>query len=333
MLRPGRCLVPVLVLIVGGGCAIKRQITITTAPPDAQIKIDGIDRGRAPVTEEFVFQNKQQTHVVTASRLGYREQPVPVKADHKGDKLHIDLKPFTARVTINVAPVPARIFVDGRQVGAESDSVTQELEFTVDAQNKWTTHKIAAERKGFERVERLVTWQEKEPVYNLRLEPQKKDLNVTTKPPGAQVFLNGESLGTSPVAVQAREFPVDLTTDEAVPQKLRVVKPGYDPIEMSIGWDEGKADYHIDLAAKTKTVRFLTDPSGAVVTIDGKPIEKDKSGAPSITLQFPPTNEKGELKTYSAVIAKKTADSEWEPSKMTIGWDSGRQDYSVSLKE
>jgi Tol biopolymer transport system component len=102
---------------------------------------------------------------------------------------------------------------------------------------------------------------------------------------------------------------------------------------MTIGWDEGKSDYHIDLAAKTKTVRFITNPPGATVTIDGKPIEKDKTGAPSATLQFPPVNEKGELKTYQAVISKKPAESEWHDTKMTIGWDHGRQDYSVALKE
>src|SRR5687767_6532626 len=113
MPRSGGCLLCLLVLVLagaGGGCTITRPLTITTNPAAATIKVNGIERGKGPITEKFVFQNKEQTHVVSASRLGFREQPVPVKADHKGDKLHIDLKPFTARITINVAPVPARIF-------------------------------------------------------------------------------------------------------------------------------------------------------------------------------------------------------------------------------
>src|SRR5687767_8983131 len=150
MLRPGRCLLGLFVLVLVGGCSIKRPITITTAPADAQIKINGIDRGKGPITETFVFENKQQTHVVTASRYGFREQPVPIKSDYKSDKLHIELKPFVARITINVAPVPAKLFIDGRQVAAETDTITRDLEFTVDRQNQWTTHRIAAERKGFE---------------------------------------------------------------------------------------------------------------------------------------------------------------------------------------
>ena len=215
-------ILPLALMLVAAGCTIKRPITITTRPPDANVKINGIDRGKPPVAEEFLFKNKEQTHLVTVSRLGFQEESIPVKHDHKGDTLHVDLKPFTARITFNIAPVPAKVFVDGRQVGAETDSLTQQLEFTVDAQNRWTTHTLAVERKGFERLERVITWQDKQPVYNFRLEPQKKDLSVSTTPAGAQVFLNGEPLGSSPVAVRGREFPVDLTTDEAVPQKLRV---------------------------------------------------------------------------------------------------------------
>jgi TolB protein len=133
--------------------------------------------------------------------------------------------------------------------------------------------------------------------------------------------------------VTNRPFPVDVQTDEVIPQKLRVVKPGYDPIETTIGWEDGKTDYKVDLTAKTKIVRFITDPPGAIVTIDGKALDRDRNGSPSTTLQFPPLNERGELKTYTAVISKKTADSEWEPQKMTVAWDSGRPDYSVALKE
>src|SRR5205823_5813653 len=122
-------------------------------------------------------------------------------------------------------------------------------------------------------------------------------------------------------------------TDEVIPQKLRVVKPGYDPIETTIGWEDGKTDYKVDLTAKTKTVRILTDPPGATVTLDGKPLEHDRTGAATATLQFPPINERGDLKTYTVNMSKKTADSEWEPQQLKIAWDSGRADYSVALKE
>src|SRR5437762_2116790 len=162
------------------GCSTTRQITISTRPPDANIKVDDVDRGRGQVTEKLVFNDKDSKHTVTVSRLGFKEQTATLKRDYSGDTLQIDLRPLTRR--------------------------------------------------------------------------------ITTNPPGAQVYLDGEALGTSPVSVTARPFPVDVQTDEVVPQKLRVVKPGYDPVETTIGWEEGKTEYRIDLTAKTKVVRFITDP-------------------------------------------------------------------------
>jgi hypothetical protein len=322
-----------LLLAWSTGCAVKRTITVTTRPPDADISIDNAAMGKGKVVHEFEWKDKEDTHTVAVSRLGYKTQEIPLKRDFTEKTLNITLKPQTKRITVNVTPAPAMISIDGKPVSAgPADSLTQELEFTVDPQNRWTTHTLLVERPGYEKIERVITWQEPESTYNLRLEPQKKPLNITTAPPGAQVFLDGEPLGASPINIPIRAFPVDLASDEVIPQKLRVVRPGYDPVEMNIGWDDGKTDYHVDLAAKTKTVRIVTDPPGAVVTVDGKPITA-KNGVAAATVQFPPINEKGDLKTYTVTVTKKTADSEWEPQKLTLAWDSGRTDYSVKLKE
>jgi hypothetical protein len=316
------------------GCATTKNMTITTRPPDASIKIDGIERGKGKVTAPIIFKDKKDTHVVLVSRMGYKDQTITLKQDYQGETLNVDLKPLTKRVTITVSSVPGKINIDGKPVSNEPmETVTQELEFTVDARNNWTTHTISVERPGYERADRVVSYQDKDATYAIRLEPQKKNLTINTKPQGAQVFLDGEPVGVSPVSVQARPFPVDIATDEVIKQKLRVDKKGYDPIEVLIGWDGGKTDYNVDLLAKTKTVRFIVDPPGSVVTLDGKPLEKGPTGHPSAALQFPPVDAAGNLKTYSAIISKKTADSEWEPQKLTVAWDGGRQDYSVTLKE
>src|SRR5947199_9901269 len=182
------------------GCSTTRQITISTRPPDANIKVDNVDRGRGQVTEKMVFNDKDSKHTVTVSRLGFKEQTATLKRDYSGDTLQIDLRPLTRRVTINVSPVAANLMIDGRALSAEpTDSASAELEFTVDARNNWTTHQLVAQRAGYERMERVISWQDREPTYNLRLEPQKKNLNISTTPPGAQVFLDGAPLGVSPV--------------------------------------------------------------------------------------------------------------------------------------
>ena len=119
--------------------------------------------------------------------------------------------------------MPGKISIDGKPVSNEPmDTVTQELELTVDARSNWTSHTIAVERAGYERADRVVAYQDKDSTYAIRLEPQKKTLTVTTNPPGAQVFIDGEPVGISPAQIQARPFPLDIQTDEVIPQKLRV---------------------------------------------------------------------------------------------------------------
>jgi hypothetical protein len=328
-----RFVLPLLALVMVG-CATTRQIQITTRPPDASISIDGVDRGKGQISEKFIFNGKTPTHEVRVSRLGYQQQPITLDKTFKSGALNVDLKPLQARITVNVTPVPATILIDGKPAApARTQSVSKELEFTVDARNNWTTHTLTVERPGYERVERVIAWKDQEPVYNIQLEPRRKDLSITTNPPGATVSLDGEKLGTSPLSVQGRAFPVDPQTDEPVPQKLRVEKKGYDPVEVNIDWDEGKTDYTIEMAPKTKTVKIVTDPPGAVVSIAGHELERDKNGASIATLTFAPINANGDYPTYTAVVTKKTAGSEWEKQDLPIGWENGKQDYSVKLKE
>jgi TolB protein len=316
------------------GCSTTRQITVSTHPPDALIRIDGADSGKGQVTQNIVFKGDKDTHTVTVSRLGYQEQSVPLQKSFAGDVLNVALKPLTRKVTINVTPVPAMISIDGQPAtSAPSDSVSQTLEFTVDAQNKWTTHTAVAKHPGFSPAMQVITWQDTDPNYTLHQEPQKKDLTIITRPAGAQVFLDGEPLGKSPVTVKDHPFPIDLASGQTVPQKLRIVKNGYDPIEQTISWDGGKSDYDIALAARSKSVRFITTPPGADVSIEGKPIPRGDDGIATALVQFPPINDKGDLPAYQVKVTKKTADREWYPQTLTLGWDAGKTDYTVHLKE
>jgi hypothetical protein len=50
-----------------------RVITITTRPPDANIKIDGVDRGR-PITDKFVFEKATRS---TRRRPGLKDRLDP----------------------------------------------------------------------------------------------------------------------------------------------------------------------------------------------------------------------------------------------------------------
>jgi Tol biopolymer transport system component len=328
------CALNVAVAVFLSGCAQQQGVTITTRPPDAMIKIDGVDRGRAPVTETFQFTGETPMHRVTASRMGFTDQTVQVTRDFNRKDLVIELKPRTRKLYFQVLPVPAIVSIDGKSISNEPLSVASaELEFTVDSHNNWTTHKVTAERKGLQPAQLIVSWTDPNQNYTLTLEPLRKDVTINTEPTGADIYVNGQLIGTSPVKDPDRALDANIDTGEIQPLEVRAEKAGYDPAEVQIGWDDGKTDYTIDLPVKHKMVRIVTNPEGGDVKLEGQAGQKQGRTTIFNDLPFPPVNEKGELRTYKGTATKKTADSEWYPAQFTIAWDNAKTDYVIPLKE
>lgn len=329
-----RLLVPACCAMFLLGCVPTRQVTIRTRPADALIRIDGIERGRGVVTETLEFPSATTVHRITASRLGYRDAVEVVTRETVRPELLLDLKVETRRINVLVEPVPAIVTLDGKPLSSEPvAAISADVELGVDARNNPIVRTLVAERPNFQPARRTFSRLDPDATFVLKLEPLKKNISVTTFPPGAEVFLDNQRLGVSPLKDAPVDFPVDPDTNQIIPRQLRAEKPGYDPTPIYIAWDEGKTDYLINLAVKSKQVRIITDPPGASVSIDGKEISRDRLGMTIVDLQFPPINDQGELKTYKAVISKKTADSEWYPQTIVIGWDDGKTDYRVALRE
>lgn len=320
-------------LLLLSGCAVQKNVTITTRPPDALIKVNGAERGRGTVIERFTFRNPGDVFYVTASRKGYQDRTVTITRDNITESLLLEMKPQVRRISITTSPVPAIISIDGKPLTAEpASAVSADVEFTVDAEDEWITHTITAERQGFIKAEQVISWTDASPIYNLRLEPMRKDLKITTNPPGATVLIDGVEVGKSPVLDRQRPFDFDVTSGKWVDKTIRVIKPGYDPIERVISWDNGQTDYQINLIPKQKTVQLLIDPPDASVTIEGAKVRATPTGA-TADLVFTPVDDKGTLKTYQVTITKKTPEIEYYPTELTIGWDDGRTDYPVKLRE
>ena len=315
------------------GCATTRQITITTVPPDAAINIDGADRGQGPISQEFIFNSSSDIHHIIASRLGYAPQTVDLSRDFEKPDLRIELQPRARQITLRVTPVPANITVDGQPRGEGPVSeLSLTLPFTVDRSNQWTQHVVEARRNGYQPAHQIIKWDDSSDQYVLAMNFLRKDLSISTDPTGAQISIDGKPAGKSPLTVKSIAFQVD-QSGRQVPIKIAVSKPGYDLAQTSVSWDNGRQNYQIRLAPKAKAVRIATDPPGADVKIDGQVLEHDSSGASIGRLVFPPVNDTGELKSYNALITKKAVGTEWVSEELTIAWDNGKSDYSVTLSE
>jgi Tol biopolymer transport system component len=321
-------------LMCASGCAITRDVMISTRQADADISIDGAPPVKAPLTQTFRFATDTETHSITARRFGYKDSVVTVTKDDPPSPLTIDMHPASKRVNFTVVPVPGIISIDGKMLSP--DPVTQtsvDLEFFVDAQNHWLPRSVSVERPGFKKYEQKLNWGDASGEYVLNLDVMRKDLAITTTPPGAQVSIGGETLGTSPINYQGYPFPVKPDTNEWIPQRIHAIKPGYDPVDLTISWDDGKKDYHIDIPPKSKTVRIISKPPGAAIKLDGVTTTTDAAGTATAKLIFPPTDEKGTLRTYNVSAVKAASDTLWEPLTYTLRWDEGKSEYELPLKE
>lgn len=332
-----RCLA-LLVLLATVGCVTERTVTITARPPDAFIRINGVDRGKAPVVHTFSFQNANESHLVVAMREGYKDATWRVTRDFTGDVYQLELKPLTRVVKIRVGPVPAIISINGKPVDSEMRTeFSQELEFTKDARNNWTTYEVTAERPGYQTAKQLVSYPDFRADYALEMRPLQKDVRITSVPDGATIYLDDQPLGTAPVASTTVTFEVDPTTDELRPRTLRAEKPGYNPVSIPIAWDAGRTDYEISLLPKQKSVLVKTDPPQVDLRIEGVDdfrAQTNQDGLVRIDLVFLPINERGDLRTFKLLASKRPVDDkEWYPSELTIAWDNGKTDYNINLRE
>ncbi len=326
-----------VVVAAGGalsGCAGGRDITISAKPADAALRVDGQDVGPGPVTKRFEFAGKR-AYTVSASRFGYQEQSLKLTRAYPSDAVILTLKPRTRRVTFNVWPVPAVVTVDGKPLSPDRVAqITTDLEFHVDGKaNAWLPHTVSAEAPGHRKTDITVRWTDADVTYAIRLEQRRKDVKIVTNPPGAEVFIDEVSAGLSPVTQRNVELKTEPQSGAWVPKTLRAEKKGYETAKGQIGWDDGKSEYVLELPLKRKPVRVVTDPPGAVVKVEGVEMQRDPSGASVGVLPFPPVDDRGDLRTYSAVAEKKAADAEWGPKSFTIGWDDARGEYKVALSE
>lgn len=323
-----------VLFLLAAGCATTRQITITARPPDTMINVDnGVDKGMGQVTATIKFKNAADVHLVTATRRGYQDKTVALHRDDPGNGIEIDLQPYQKRLSFSVVPIPGNVFVDGAPITSGPVSQTSTVQnFTIDDQDNWTHHDVVAQRDGWEPAKITVNWNDASADYVLQLQPKRKDVTITTNPPGATVNLDGTDIGTGPVTAKGLPFPFDNSSGQFPTRKIIISKAGYDPVERDISWDDGKSDYEIDLVPHQKIVRIVTDPAGATVTIDGKQADPGPDGVPTMQLSYVPDNS-GNLPVFTATVSKQTAETEWYPTTLAIGWDDGRSEYSATLKE
>src|SRR5690348_17250546 len=137
----------VLVVSGGAGCSQSRIFTISTRPPGAEVTVDSVDRGRAPITVEIAFLHADDIHHASAKRQGFEENTILITPDESKRHLMIDLEPLKRDVTFRTN-VPAYISIDGKRVTKEpvTSYEARRMAMGIDTKtNVWNKHVVIAE--------------------------------------------------------------------------------------------------------------------------------------------------------------------------------------------
>jgi general secretion pathway protein A len=130
-------------------------------------------------------------------------------------------------------------------------------------------HKVSISKQGYKKVERVVNAIEGETtlVY-ADLRPVTGEVEISTEPPGAQVLIDGRSIGPSPIHAEIHPGPHSYV----VQAEGRVPVSGEFTVE-----DYGVTTLKLDLPADAPpapaaNVQLNSTPSGASVYADGNPV-------------------------------------------------------------
>ena len=233
--------------------ALPGLLSVNSEPAGASVIIDGDTVGNTPLQDLPLTEGEHQLRLEEARHLPM-EQTLLITGRSVRQQLQLKMAPAWAEVTLDSVPSGADILVDGEAVG----------------QTPATVEILQGEHQLMLQLQAYADWQQTLQVNaseNLdlgvvTLQPAAGELTLSSVPSSANVTLDGEFQGQTPLTLA-------LSPDHA--HRLEVFKPGYKRYSSSVELPAAGSDQQtVTLQAELGEVRFSISPANAVLRIDGK---------------------------------------------------------------
>lgn len=263
--------------------ALPGLISISTVPPGADVRIDGESVGRTPITDVPVGSGERALEVVEERHQAVR-QTLAVTGREVRQQLHIELVPAWAEVSFSSVPEGARVLVDGEERGTTPTTLEllegeRSVELYLPSYSAWTQALmiVAGEPRVLPTVE---------------LEPAEGVLALESQPSGANVTINGEFLGRT---------PINLELEPGVEHRLNLSKPGFqrfrDTLTVSAA---GNSTKRVALVPQLGEISFRVSPEDAQLYVNGQ-----LRGAGDQTLSLPTVEQTFEARLDGYATVKR----------------------------
>ncbi len=259
------------------------HLVLNTMPQaETEIWIDDISYGTTPVRILDLLPG-EYTVRLESDRFFTYETKVEIEGLDKEQSLVAELTPAWANISINSIPSGADIFVDDVIVG-KTPLTTEILQGEHDIRVKLSGYKL------WRKALRVVA-NEDQALGQISLEPADALVQIVTVPDAANITVNGDYIGRS---------PVEAALTPGIQVTVNAFKPGFVQASRSLQLNSGdNSTLRIPLQPETASIQIRAIPEDAQVYIDGNP-----SGLANQTLELPATTHTIEIRKAGYVEFK-----------------------------
>jgi diacylglycerol kinase family enzyme len=222
------------------------SVSINSKPSNARIYLDGEEVG---ITPGIIKSIDSGTHEVEVKKDGYEtwSESVDIEAD-KERSLTVVLRTKTSSISIDSDPSDAVVYLDGEEVGMTPDTLRSIIP---------GTHEVEVRMDGYETWNKIVNVEsDEEKTLTAALQPKAGSISIESEPAQANIFLDGEEAGTTPVI-------------------LKSIIPGVHKIEVRMdGYESGSESIDVE-ADKEKAITAVLQIKSTSLKVKSKP-EKAK---------------------------------------------------------
>ena len=228
------------------------KVSFETSPAGAQVFIDGETLGTTPLQAQAVAAGEHELRLVAERYLPHRDT-VDVTGMEVAQTFAVELDPAWANVAISSVPIGATIYVDGEEQG-QTPALLEILQ---------GEHVVELKLPRFQSWQQVLNvtagvHQNLEPV---KLLPAEGLLELTSRPSGANVTVDGEFQGQTPITLQL---------EPGGEHRVAVFKPGYKRAVRTVALDaEEVRELSLKLTPRLGEVQVLVTPAQAEVLVSG----------------------------------------------------------------
>jgi formylglycine-generating enzyme required for sulfatase activity len=230
---------------------LARAVIFRLDPADATIEVSGLAFN---IGDNFLLLPGR--HPVRAAATGYH--PLDTEIEVTGEatqEVELALEPLPGRLQVESGLDGIEVFLDGEARGLAPgliEDVSRGPHIVEFRKHRYFPLRHELEIEGLGRTQSV----------SVTLEPAWGQLQLSSVPEGAEVRIDGQPVGTTPLTTEVLETGTLLT----------IARPGYKTWERQVSVTAGTTETYptVELVVADGTVDVSTTPAGANVTIDGE---------------------------------------------------------------